>query len=106
MRRMTEPNEVAPVYYDTKRVCKLSGGSLILGVSKDFFDYGDVIQITLWKVSDPSTKIVTTKRVSVRTGNSKCIYLNRKWGFDEGDLVVMRMKPLPGQNPEDECDDE
>lgn len=101
---MTEPNEADPVYYDTKRVCKLSGGSLIIGVSKEFFNQGDVIQVTLWKVSNPSTKIVATKRISVRTGNSKCIYLNRKWGFKEGDLVVMRMRLLPDQ--EGEWDDE
>lgn len=77
-------------FYNTVPVCKM-GSSLIIGLNGKWgLDVGDWINIEIWPVDDPETKIVATKKVS-RRGNGIGVYCNQKWGFRRDDLVSYRI---------------
>ena len=81
-----------PVYYETKRIRKMTGGNLILSIPKDYFEVGDRIHVMLWKIDRPDDKIIVTRRVASRGGGAKCFYVDKTWGFEAGDLIVFRMR--------------
>ena len=91
----------APVYFETKRIRKLSGNNLILSIPKEYFEIGERIHITMWKVDKPDDKITVTRRVASRGGGAKCFYVDKTWGLGEGDLVVFRMRSAE-VGPDDE----
>lgn len=82
----------APVYFETKRIRRMSAGNLILSIPKEYFEIGERIHITMWKVDKPDDKITVTRKVASRGGGAKCFYVDKTWGLEEGDLVVFRMR--------------
>lgn len=93
------------VYSCTRAIRKVGTGSVGIYVGSFFGNpkVGDIMDIKLHTMDDPSRVFYSTKKV-LRKGSSLCIILDSDWGMAVGDLVVLKYA-YPRKSAEEEYGD-
>lgn len=80
-------------FYATKSV-RRNGNSGTLYMEKEWgLKRGDLIEVTVWKINEPSRKVTGLKKVSMR-GATAVFFCSKIWGFQAGDLVTYKVKKV------------
>lgn len=99
--------EEEPTYYETVQV-RRSGKNHLLRVDPSWgLEVGDVVDVSIWPLSDPGLVIRNPRRIAKRGTSGRCIYIPTKWGFEPGQLVCVTVRKAayvsdPGSGAEEE----